>query len=289
MTRALQNNKAVQMIRAAEEGGYGFPGIVTYNIETIVATVRAAEAKRAPVQILLFPWAITYSDGLLVKAAAAAARSASVPIAVHLDHAQDEDIIKKAANIPDGFDSIMIDMSHFDKEENLAKTAKWVHYCHDRGIATEAEPGRMEGGEDGVQDTEHLEGMLTTPEEALRFVATGIDFLAPAFGNLHGHYGAAENIKLDFDRLDGIRMATKGRVQLVLHGTNDFPGYIMSDCVKHGMTRCNVNDLTIYKYNRYISENAGKVSLTTLMEEGTKLIQECIEYQMDVMGATGKA
>ncbi|KAK9482791.1 ketose-bisphosphate aldolase [Lipomyces starkeyi] len=289
MTRALQNNKAVEMIRAAEEGGYGFPGIVTYNIETIVATVRAAEAKRAPVQILLFPWAITYSDGLLVKAAAAAARSASVPIAVHLDHAQDEDMIKKAANIPGGFDSIMIDMSHFDKEENLAKTAKLVRYCHDRGIATEAEPGRMEGGEDGVQDTEHLEGVLTTPEEALRFVATGIDFLAPAFGNLHGHYGAVENIKLDFERLDGIRMATKGRVQLVLHGTNDFPGYIMSDCVKHGMTRCNVNDLAIYKYNRYISENAGKVPLTTLMEEGTKLIQECIEYQMDVMGATGKA
>ncbi|KAK9349701.1 ketose-bisphosphate aldolase [Lipomyces doorenjongii] len=274
MTRALENNKAVQMIRAAEKGGYGFPGIVTYNIETIVATVRAAEAKRAPVQILLFPWAITYSDGLLVKAAAAAARSASVPIAVHLDHAQDEDIIKKAANIPDGFDSIMIDMSHFDKEENLAKTSKWVQYCHDRGIATEAEPGRMEGGEDGVQDTGPLEGMLTTPEEALRFVATWYRF---------------PRARLDFDRLDGIRKATKAHVQLVLHGTNDFPGYIMSDCVKHGMTRCNVNDLTIYKYNEYISENAGKVSLTTLMEEGTKLIQECVEYQMDVMGATGKA
>ncbi|KAK9364891.1 ketose-bisphosphate aldolase [Lipomyces kononenkoae] len=283
----LETNKALQMIKAAEEGGYGFPGVVSYNIETIVAAVRAAEAKRSPVQILLFPWAIDYSDGLLVKAAAAAAHSASVPITVHLDHAQDEDIIKKAADAG-GFDSIMIDMSHFEKEENLSKTAKLVQYCHDRGIATEAEPGRMEGGEDGVQDTGNLEGLLTTPEEANRFITTGIDFLAPAFGNLHGHYGAVENIKLDFDRLDRIRHSTKGRVHLVLHGTNDFPDGIMQGCVKYGMTRCNVNDLAIYKYNRYIAENAGKVPLTTLMEDGTKLIQECIEHQMDVMGGTGK-
>ena len=82
----------------------------------------------------------------------------------------------------------------------MEKTAKWVKYCHERGIATEAEPGRMEGGEDGVQDTEGLEGMLTTPEEAQKFIDTGIDFLAPAFGNLHGFYGDEENIKLDFER-----------------------------------------------------------------------------------------
>lgn len=44
----------------------------------------------------------------------------------------------------------MVDMSHFEKGENLAKTAELTAYSHERGIATEAEPGRMEGGEDGV-------------------------------------------------------------------------------------------------------------------------------------------
>ena len=34
-----------------------------------------------------------------------------------------------------------------------------------------------------------LEGMLTTPKEALRFIDTGIDFLGPAFRNVHGVYG----------------------------------------------------------------------------------------------------
>jgi fructose-bisphosphate aldolase class II len=147
------------------------------------------------VQILLFPWAISYAKGLLVNLAADACRSAIVPVALHRDHAQDPEIIKIAANM-NAFDSIMVDMSHCEKEENLALTKELTVYCHARGIATEAEPGRMEGGEDGVKDMGDLEGVLTTPEEGLRFVDKGVDFLAPAFGNVHGNYGGVKNIKL---------------------------------------------------------------------------------------------
>jgi fructose-bisphosphate aldolase, class II len=122
----------------------------------------------------------------------------ATPISIHLDHAQDESLIRHAADsLP--FDSIMVDMSHYDKAENLAKTTKLVKYCHERGIATEAEPGRIEGGEDGVMDTAGLEGSKTTVEEAGDFVATGVDCLAPAIGNVHGEYGPA-GPQLDFER-----------------------------------------------------------------------------------------
>jgi len=115
-----------------------------------------------------------------------------------MDHAQSEDEIIAASDYP--FDSIMVDMSHYEKEENLEKTERITKFLHEKGIATEAEPGRINGGEDGVKDTGDLEGLLTTAEEAQRFVATGIDFLAPAFGNVHGNYGGVENIKLEYDR-----------------------------------------------------------------------------------------
>lgn len=95
-----------------------------------------------------------------------------------MDHCQSEDMVRHAAdNLP--FDSIMVDMSHHEKAENLAKTTELVKYCHERGIATEAEPGRIEGGEDGIADTADLSGLLTTPEEVDEFIATGVDFLAP--------------------------------------------------------------------------------------------------------------
>lgn len=130
--------------------------------------------------------------------AAKACAEATVPITLHLDHAQSEEAILTAAEFP--FDSIMVDMSHYEKAENLEKTKRLTEYLHAKGIATEAEPGRINGGEDGVQDTGDLEGLLTTESEALEFVDTGIDFLAPAFGNVHGNYGGIENIKLDFPR-----------------------------------------------------------------------------------------
>jgi fructose-bisphosphate aldolase class II len=191
-------NKTWQILKAAEDGGYGVQAPIAYNIEHILAFIKAAEVKRSPLIIQVFPWAITFSDGLLVHAAALAAKKATVPVAIHLDHAQDEALIRKAAGeLP--FDSIMVDMSHYEMDENLAKTKTLVKYCHDRGISTEAEPGRIEGGEDGIADTADLEGALTTEEQVEDFIATGIDFLAPAFGNVHGEYGKRGPV-LEYDR-----------------------------------------------------------------------------------------
>ena len=42
----------------------------------------------------------------------------------------------------------MVDTSHYENEENLEKTDRIVKILHDKGIATEAEPGRINGGED---------------------------------------------------------------------------------------------------------------------------------------------
>jgi fructose-bisphosphate aldolase, class II len=187
--KPLSENKTLRILRSAEEGNYGVVSPVIYNLEQILGSVRAAEAKGAPLIIEMFPWAITFSSGLLVHAAAHAARQATVPISVHLDHAQDEELIKHAAdNLP--FDSIMVDMSHYEREENLRRTKELVAYCKDRGIAVEAEPGRIEGGEDGIKSTEELEAVKTTMKDVSDFAAVGVDVLAPAIGNIHGAYGA---------------------------------------------------------------------------------------------------
>ena len=78
-------------------------------------------------------------------------------------------------------------------------------------------------------------------------------------------------------------------MNLVLHGTNEWNAEHFQECVKRGMTRCNVNDVILCNYNKYIKENAGKVPLTTLMEKGTDLMVERLEWLMDVLGSTGKA
>jgi len=192
-----------------------------------------------------------------------------------------------ADNLP--FDSIMVDMSHHEKAANLAKTKELVAYCHARSIACEAEPGRIEGGEDGIADTADLSGMLTTPEEVEEFIDTGVDFLAPAFGNVHGEYGA-RGPRLEYDRLESIYGYCKKRgVRVVLHGTNGFSEDVMTRCVKGGVSKINVNRLVLDDYNDYLQAAAASTSLTKLMEEGVEKVAQLTEVWMHRCGSAGKA
>lgn len=282
----ISQNRALSIINHAASNHYAVPAMCCYNVEGIIATVRAAEAKRSPAMILLFPWAVHYADGILVHAAAEAARNASVPISVHMDHAQSPEIIKRAANIG-GFDSIMVDMSHHEKAENLALTRELVAYCHERGIATEAEPGRIEGGEDGVADTADLEGMLTSPEESEEFVATGIDWLAPAFGNVHGEYGP-RGIQLEYDRLQKINERVGDRVRLVLHGADPFTKEIFQKCIAGGVSKVNINKVLNNEFARVQQEKAGKAPITAVIEAATDAMQKAVEGCMVQLGSADR-
>ncbi|KAH8809793.1 putative fructose-bisphosphate aldolase [Hyaloscypha sp. PMI_1271] len=286
----LKNNKSIAILDAAERGGYGIVSVVCYNLEEIIATARAAEAKNSPAMILLFPWALTQFKSHLVNLAADVCASAKVPLSLHLDHCLEYDLVKYAASLP--FDSIMVDMSHYEKDENLRLTKELTDYCHERGIATEAEPGRIEGGEDGLKDTADLAGVLTTPEQALEFVATGIDFLAPAFGNIHGEYGAkGPRGWLEFDRLEKVRKAVEGKVKIVLHGTNAFDQALFQQCVGHGVSKINVNKQLIDPWKEMMNERhqTGFLPITKLMEDSIDIFQKEVERLMDECGSSGKA
>lgn len=311
-----ESNRTIQILKVAEQGKYGVIAAIAYNIEQILGLVRAASVARSPLIIQFFPWAIEFSDGLLVRTAADAARRCDVPIAIHLDHAQSESIIKRAADtLP--FDSVMVDMSHYEKEVNLRKTAELVKYCNERQIATEAEPGRIEGGEDGVVDTEGLKACITTPEEVAQFVATGVDSLAPAFGNVHGEYGPA-GPQLDFERyyfvhspepktviirnqkdgrltsillfrLNQIRDFANSRVRIVLHGTNGFEPELMKRCVAAGVSKINVNRLVLDDYYEHLHSQVGKMPHTRLIEEGIEKVAALTVKWMEICGSAGKA
>ena len=92
-----------------------------------------------------------------------------------------------------------------------------------------------------------------------------------------------------YHRLEKIHKKAAGRVQVVLHGTNEFPHEIMAKCIERGVTRINVNKLVLSNYNEYVAANTGKVPLTQLMEKGTSLMQQQMEGWMDAIGSSGKA
>ncbi|EWZ00621.1 tagatose 1,6-diphosphate aldolase [Fusarium oxysporum NRRL 32931] len=195
-TENLRNtNRTLRILEDAVKGNYGVLAAICYNIEHLTAIVKAAEAKRSPLVLLLFPSTLRQLP-TLAWAASAAIKSATVPLSLHLDHAQDVSQIEEVVKtLP--FDSIMVDMSHYDHEENLAKTAALTKLCHKRGIAVEAESGRINGGEDGIADTDDLEALFTSPEEVENFLKAGIDILAPSVGNIHDPWACIHGTSRD--------------------------------------------------------------------------------------------
>ncbi|KAL3479966.1 ketose-bisphosphate aldolase [Aspergillus californicus] len=281
-----ETNTHIRILRDAENRQYGVIAAIAYNIEQVHGLIKAATTARSPLIIQFFPWAIQVYDGLLVRAAAEAVKNADVPISIHLDHAQSEELIARAAELP--FDSIMVDMSHYEKEDNLHKTAQWVRHCNERQIATEAEPGRIEGGEDGVMDTAGLEACMTTPEEVEEFVATGVDALAPSFGNIHGE-APPQGPSLDFQRFENVRVCANGRVRLALHGTNGYQPDLIKKCIRAGVSKINVNRLVLDDYYEHLHANIGKMPHTQLIEEGIEKVVQLTMKWMEVCGSAGKA
>lgn len=77
-------------------------------------------------------------------------------------------------------------------------------------------------------------------------------------------------------------------MRIVLHGTNGFSKDIMKKCIAGGVTKVNVNKLVLDDYLAHLKDNASKLTLTTLMEEGVREARKLMEWQMDVVGSTGK-
>jgi fructose-bisphosphate aldolase class II len=107
-----------------------------------------------------------------------------------------------------------------------------VDYCHERGVAVEAELGEV-GGKDGV----HAPGTRTDPTEARRYVAaTGVDALAVAVGTSHAML--TRDAALDLELISRLRAAVP--VPLVLHGSSGVPDTDLTRAVDAGMTKINI-------------------------------------------------
>ncbi|KAF2109636.1 fructose-bisphosphate aldolase [Lophiotrema nucula] len=283
------NNRTWQIIHNARKGGYAVGGFCVYNTEGVLAVIKAAERCRSPALIQFFPWTMHFQGPAFIEFAWKRARAASVPIAIHLDHClkpTDADLALECA-----FDSIMVDGSMFEEEENIKYVKSVVDRARAEGITIEAELGRMEGGEDGLPKID-LESVWTDPEKAKRFVQeTGVHFLAPSFGNVHGPYpaGGAEK-HWQIDRLSKIHEALGDETPLVLHGTHPLSDDMVRVGMKHGMVKINENRSVRNGYHDFLTANAGKIELTAMQEKGVEIYSQGIErFMIEVFRSAGKA
>ena len=131
----------------AQKEKYGVIAANLLTFEMIRGGIRAAEANHSPLILQLAPVQfntapLAYIGPLMV----AMAKSATVPVAVHLDHGFDMSEVELAIKL--GFSSVMVDASKYPFEENVAITKKVVATASKSNVTVEAELGYMGGEED---------------------------------------------------------------------------------------------------------------------------------------------
>jgi len=275
-----------EMLLRAQKEGYAVCAFNAENMEMVQAIVSAAVQLSSPVIIQTTPSTVEYA-GLdcfyaMVKAAAA---SAAVPVALHLDHGNSFALACRAVRA--GYTSVMIDGSKYPFEENVSITAKVVEFAGTVSIPVEGELGCVGGKED---DMVASGSGYTIPEEAAQFATrTGVDSLAVGIGTAHGFY--AEKPVLDLDRLLKIKELVS--VPLVLHGATGLSDETIIECIQRGICKVNFATEMRAEYTKAVRKtlelSSTVVDVKVYSKAARQAVMELAMKKIGISGSTNKS
>jgi len=299
----------LDILSAAQKGGYGVGAFNTDNLETTLAIIDAAESTRSPVMLAITAGALSYSKNRIADIALAEARDASVPVAVHLDHGDSFEVCMWC--IRHGFTSVMIDKSHENEATNIRETRRVVEAARAVGVSVEAEIGKL-GGIDAAGEAGDGNAQLTTADEAARFVeGAGCDTLAIAVGTAHGPNKGIGRPHIAIERIGEIRARVDA--PLVMHGASSVPADVVKrfnaaggqlegavgihdddirEAIARGMSKVNVGtDLRIASstaIREFVRSQPGEIDMRKILKPARAEMARVIGAKMALLGSAGK-
>ena len=282
-----------EMLADAKKNHYAIPAFDVSNYDMMKAILEACEEERSPALLMGLGVDLKGRDmNLLTAMIRSASDYFNIPVCLHLDHATDMELIKRA--IDAGFSSVMYDGSVLDFQNNAQNTAEVVKYAHQRGITVEAELGHVGNGSVGSisetgADTDPGES-LTVSEEVARFVEiTDVDALAVAIGTAHGVYQKTPTLRID--RLDEITAVCDR--PLVLHGGSGTPDDQMQNAIHHGITKINIYSDVVGAMNKGLRDKLNAVENPAtwpfiVFEDARNSMKEVARNKLRTFGSAGR-
>jgi len=280
-----------EILNDAKQKKYGVFATNAFSFEMADVIIKAAEEKHSPVILMMAEGLFKFLNPEYISVAIISMiKDAKVPIAFHLDHGNNFDVVVKC--IRWGFSSVMFDGSSLPLEENIKIIKELKKITKPLNISIEAEVGYV-GGLEARGKTEEYESInindYTKVEDVIRFTSeTEVDALAIAIGTIHGVFRSKPN--LAFDRIKEIRNATE--TPLVLHGSSGLSDEDLKKVISCGITKINYfTDLVIEAGKKAKEIACGENDFTYMMlnKLAMEAIKEKIKKKMDLFGSTGKA
>ncbi len=227
--------------------------VAAFNVITLEhaeAIAEGAERAGRPAILQVSHNAVRFHGrvGPIAAGTAAVAEESSAMLSLHLDHVEDDDLLRQAAD--HGFTSAMFDAGALPYADNVDATRSAALWAHDHGIWLEAELGFV-GGKPDSPASAHATGVRTDPQEAHAYVeATRVDALAVAVGSSHAMTSRTAGLDIDLIR----RIREQVAVPLVLHGSSGVPDEQLRAAVAAGMTKINIGTALNVAYTGAVRE-----------------------------------
>ena len=281
--------KTVDLVRAARQAGYAVPAVNIVDDLSMRAIIAAAEQAQSPIIIQTSVKTVkSIGAPLLSSIFTYAAESASVPVALHLDHCPDRAFITVA--IENGWSSVLFDASDRPLEQAWQETREVVAEAHAEGVGVECEIENIVGVEDGVGSDE--EGHSYSVEQLVEVVTTtGADLLAPQLGTAHGLYKASP--VLLFDRVTELGKLTP--VPVVLHGGTGLGDDDFRRFITNGVAKVNLSTTLKLAYMHAAqahiaqAEAKGKWEPVKMFDDITAAVKGTVLEHVEQLGSAGRA
>jgi ketose-bisphosphate aldolase len=276
-----------EILQRAFRDRYGVAAINIVNDLSLEAVLAAAEELRAPL-IVQTSVKTVKMEGLDVLYAMwiEMTRQITVPVALHLDHCPDRDVISSC--LARGWNSVLFDASKLSVEENRRQCLEVVAEAKRYGAAVEGEIEGIQGVEDDVgSDTAST---IQTLDVALDFIrATGIDCFAPAIGNAHGAYRTTPT--LDNQRVSDIVAAEP--IPIALHGGTGMTPAQFSDLIARGCAKVNISTALKIRLMQsgydHMTEHPGEYDPPALFRAQRAAVIDMAKDHIRMFGSEGRA
>ncbi len=224
-----------EILSAAYRERYGVAAINIVNDLTLEAVLAAATEQRAPLIVQTSVKTVrSIGYDVLYGMWTTMTATVPVPVALHLDHCPDRDVISRC--LETGWNSVLFDASRMPIEENQRQTVEVVAEAKRYGAQVEGEVESITGVEDGIGSDQ--EAARQDLDDVVRFIeTTGVDVFAPAIGNAHGVYSRTPT--LDAQRVSDI--VARVDIPMALHGGTGMSDDQFTDLISRGCAKINIS------------------------------------------------
>jgi len=273
------------ILQDAYKRSYIVPAFNFDNYDVLDAILTGANKAKSPVIVQITQIALeALGIEQVVSFVKNRIKNLNIPITLHLDHADNIDIIDDC--IRAGFNSVMIDCSEKSLDDNIRITKQVIEKCANFNVSVEAEVGKV----GNIIENRKEDNDYTTIDNIIRFCEQcKVSAVGISIGNIHGMRN--KNVLLDQVILE--RLSKVIHYPIVLHGCSGVVETEFKMAINYGVCKINIETELRVAFRKALEEilinQPDEVKPRNIMKHVRTKLEMIVIHKSKVIGSFEKS